>query len=56
MIALEKCRDILNNGKRKFNNEEIKEIREHLYFLAKLQIETENNNLKDNTYEECNNL
>lgn len=39
MITLEKCKEILNKGKRKYDNEEIKSIREYLYLLAELQIE-----------------
>lgn len=41
MITLEKCKEILNKGKRKYDNEEIKLIREYLYLLAELQIENE---------------
>lgn len=41
MITLEKCKEILNKGKRKYDNEEIKSIREYLYLLAELQIENE---------------
>lgn len=43
MITLEQCREILNKGKSKYNNEEIKMIREYLYLLAELQIENEKN-------------
>lgn len=41
MITLEKCKEILNKGKRKYDNEEIKLIREYLCLLAELQIENE---------------
>jgi predicted nucleic acid-binding Zn ribbon protein len=41
MITLEKCKEILNKGKRKYDNEEIKLIREYLYLLAELQMENE---------------
>lgn len=41
MITLEKCKEILNKGKRKYDNEEIKLIREYLRLLAELQIENE---------------
>ena len=42
MLTLETCTKILNNGKKKYGNEEVKQIREYLYLLAQLQIETEN--------------
>lgn len=41
MITLEKCKQILNQEYEKFNNEEIKLLREYLYLLAELQIESE---------------
>lgn len=50
MVTLEQCKKILNSGKRKYTDSEIKEIREFLYRMAELQIECENdkdNNKKD---------
>lgn len=50
MLTLETCTKMLNNGKKKYSNEEVKQIREYLYLLAQLQIESENglnNHLKD---------
>lgn len=44
MINLNICKQILGNN----NNEEVKMIREYLYLLATLQIECENNVLKEN--------
>lgn len=41
MITLEKCKKILNSGKRKYKDSEIKEIRDFLYRMAELQIESE---------------
>jgi hypothetical protein len=41
MITLERCKEILNKGKTKYDNEEIKLIREYLYLLAELQVEKE---------------
>jgi hypothetical protein len=41
MITLEQCVKILNNGKRKYTNDEVKLIRDYLYNMARLQIETE---------------
>lgn len=43
MLTLETCTKVLNNGKKKkYSNEEVKQIREYLYLLAQLQIESEN--------------
>ena len=42
MITLEKCVKILNNGQRKYSNDEVKLIRDYLYTMARLQIETDN--------------
>lgn len=42
MLTLEECKKTLNNGKRKYTNEEVKQIREYLYFLARLQTELDN--------------
>mgnify|MGYP006923359505 CR=1 FL=1 len=44
MLNLEVCKKILKNN----NNKEVKMIREYLYLLATLQIECENNVLKEN--------
>ena len=50
MLTLETCTKLLNNGKNKYSNDEVKQIREYLYLMAQLQIESENglnNHLKD---------
>jgi len=47
MIILEQCKKILNNGERKYKDEEVKKIREYLYFIGGLQLEIENNDLKN---------
>ena len=41
MLSLEQCKKILNNGKKKYKDEEVKQIREYLYMLAEFQIENE---------------
>ena len=41
MLVLEQCKKILNNGKRKYTDEEVKQIREYLYLFAEFQIENE---------------
>ena len=46
MITLEQCKKILNTGERKYKDEEIKMIREYLYFIGGLQLEANNNELK----------
>ncbi|MBB4038009.1 hypothetical protein GGR21_003935 [Dysgonomonas hofstadii] len=45
MLSLEACKKILNAGKRKYTDDEIKLIREYVFFLAELQIE---NNIIEN--------
>lgn len=52
MLTLENCKKTLNKGERKYKDEEIKKMREYLYFIAGLQLEAENNELKvnDNEY------
>ena len=47
MIALENCKKILNKGERKYKDEEIKIIREYLYFIGGLQLEINNNEFKN---------
>ena len=39
--TLEQCATILNKGKKKYDNEQVKIIRQYLYLLAELQIENE---------------
>lgn len=41
VITIEKCTKILNSGKKKYNNDEVKQIREYLYHIAHIQIEAE---------------
>jgi hypothetical protein len=41
MLSLEECKKILNNGKTKYKDEEVKQIREYLYMIAELQLENE---------------
>ena len=41
MLPLEYCKKILNKGERKYSEEEIRQIRDYLYFLG--QLETYNN-------------
>lgn len=45
MLSLDFCKKILKNN----NNEEVKMIREYLYLLASLQIESENNSVNDSS-------
>lgn len=42
MLTLEECEKILNDGSsRKYKDDEVKQLREYLYQLAELQLETE---------------
>lgn len=51
MLNLTNCNKILKDHNYKIKNEDLKELREYLYFLANL-----NNTLTDENYEECNTL
>ena len=54
MLPIDFCKKILNKGTRKFNDEEVKLIREYLYLIG--QIELENNVFKKEEDDECNYL
>jgi len=41
VLNLEVCKKVLNNGKRKYTDEEVKQLREYLYMVAELQLENE---------------
>jgi hypothetical protein len=41
LITLENSEKILNKGTRKYNKEEIRQIREYLYFIGQLEIDNE---------------
>ena len=51
MLPLEYCKKILNKGERKYSEEEIKQIREFLYFIGQIEI---NNNEVNYTEDERN--
>ena len=38
MISIERCKEILNIGTKKFSNEEIKDIRDYLYLIADIEL------------------
>jgi hypothetical protein len=42
MLTLERCKQVLNQGNVKFNDEQVKMIREYLYLVAALEIENNN--------------
>jgi len=44
MLSLEVCKKILNQSKKKYKDEEIKQLRDYLYMIAELQLESENEN------------
>ena len=37
MLSLEKCKSVLNKGKRKYSNEEVEDIRTFLYKIAAIE-------------------
>jgi len=43
MIPLERCKKILNKEKYKYNEEEIRLIREYLYFIGQIEINNNKN-------------
>ena len=45
MISIEKCNEILKNYQYKLKGEEVKELREYLYFLANLNNSITNEDL-----------
>ncbi len=51
MINLCECKKILNAGERKYTDVEVSQIREYVYFLAKIQLEIEESRTKDNDNE-----
>jgi hypothetical protein len=42
VLNLETCKKVLSNGKKKYTDEEVKQLREYLYMIAELQLENEN--------------
>lgn len=42
MLNLEESKKILNAGDRKYTDEEVKQIREYIYTVAKIQVDMEN--------------
>jgi len=43
VLTLDYCKKILNKGERKYSEEEIKNIKEYLYFLGELQLNNNDN-------------
>ena len=41
MISLAESKKILNTGERKYTDEEVEQIRDYVYYVAKLQVECE---------------
>jgi len=54
MLSIEACKEILNKGKKKYKDEEVKLIREYLYLIGELEIENDNN--KENNILKVNTL
>ena len=48
MLSIEICKKILNTDKKKYTDEEIKQIREFLYQMVQIQIEFEEDNNEKN--------
>jgi len=43
VLTLDYCKKILNKGEKKYSEEEIKNIKEYLYFLGELQLNNNDN-------------
>jgi len=43
VISIENCKKILNQGERKYNEEEIKIVRDYLYFIGQLELDNNEN-------------
>lgn len=53
MTTLEQCKRILNRKTKKYNDEEVRQIRDYLYFIGLLDLENNSNN-KELTSDERN--
>ena len=54
MLSLERCAEVLKEGNITLENDVLKELRDYLYLLARLQVEAENNGFNGNGDEEGN--
>lgn len=54
MVSIERSKQILKNYDFTISDEDLKDLRDYLYFLAMLQIEDENNRLNNIENNECN--
>jgi len=43
VITLEQCKKVLNKERHKYSDEEIKEIRNYLYFIGQIEIDNNKN-------------
>ena len=48
MLSLEESKKILNAGDRKYTDEEVKQIRDYLYTVARIQVDMENRKMSQN--------
>jgi hypothetical protein len=39
MVSLERCKEILSQGKRKYSDEEVQKLRDQFYKIAAIEIE-----------------
>ena len=56
MLTLEQCKKVLNKGRRKYSEEDIRKIRDYLYFIGHIEIETDNNENYNSIQYECYHL
>lgn len=54
MVPIERCKQIIKGHNFTISDEDLKELRDYLYFLAGFQIEEENNHLNNIKNNESN--
>jgi hypothetical protein len=52
MLSLEESKKILNAGDRKYTDEEVKQIRDYIYTVARIQVDMENGKMSQNNEDE----
>ena len=56
MLTIEVCKNILNKNKKKYTNEQVKLIRDHLHKMALLIDEVKDKKNDQSKWKECNSL
>jgi hypothetical protein len=56
MLSIEVCKKVLNKKNKKYSNEEVKLIRDHLYKMVLLIDEVKDKKNDQSKWKECNSL